>query len=202
MPASRSTAVAVGEPSSERQRLFLAWLPDPATQARLVALQELLRPRLPRRDYRWVPAHQLHLTLRYFGAVDAAPVAALRQRLPLLAASVAAVAAHVGGWQFWPSPQSPRVLVLRLESRGALERLAAAIEELVGGIGFAREPRRYRAHVTLARAAAGAAPMLPLVEPPPAIPLAIDALALVGSTLRPEGALHEVLERWPLGAGA
>ena len=105
-------------------------------------------------------------------------------------------------WQFWPSSHSPRVLVLRLESRGALERLAAAIEEMVGGIGIAREPRRFRAHVTLARAAAGAAPMQPFVEAPPPVPLAIDALALVGSTLRPEGALHEVLARWPLGTGA
>ena len=44
--------------------------------------------------------------------------------------------------------------------------------------------------------------MQPFVEAPPPVPLAIDALALVGSTLRPEGALHEVLARWPLGTGA
>lgn len=200
MPASRSPAVPAGETSSEARRLFLAWLPDAASRDQLQALQELLRARLPKRDWRWVPPAQLHLTLRFLGQVAAAPAALLREAMPALAGAQPAVAAHVAGWQFWPSARAPRVLVLRLESRGALERLAARLEELVAGCGLPREPRRFRAHLTLARLGAGSAPLLPFVEAPPSLPLAIDAITLVRSTLRAEGALHEPLQSWPLRA--
>ena len=109
-----------------------------------------------------------------------------------------AIAAHVAGWQYWPSSKAPRVLVLRLESRGELERLAAQLEELVAGLGLPREPRRFRAHLTLARVGAGSAPLQPFVEPPPAIAMTVDTLALVRSTLQPQGAVHQVLRQWPL----
>lgn len=164
---------------------------------RLLAVQELLRPRLPGHGVRWVVPGQLHLTLRFLGSVEAGLAAALCDAMPRLAGAHAAVAAQVAGCLLWPSAKAPRVLVLRLQSQGGLERLAARIEELVVGLGLARESRRFRAHVTLARIAHGCAPVQPLLESP-AIALTIDAVALVRSTLRPEGALHEVLRRWPL----
>jgi 2'-5' RNA ligase len=131
-------------------RCFLAWLPPEPVLDALAAIAAGLAPALPPERLRWLPRESVHLTLRFLGDCDAAArdrVAALLAALPPLPP----IPAHIAGIQYLPSNRDARVLVLRVESDGLLERFAAALEAGVREQGFAPEPRPFRAHVTIAR---------------------------------------------------
>ena len=148
--------------------------------------------------YRWLGRAQLHVTVRFLGDAEATRIAAMDDALRTCASRFDAFDARVAGWQYWPDRRSPRVLVLRIESRGAFERLGAEVEASARAIGFAPERRAFRAHLTLARIAGLTQAPAPFEAPPPAIALSIDHLALMESTLGAGGARYTGHARHPL----
>jgi 2'-5' RNA ligase len=195
-PPLKPTAAA--EDSAAR-RLFVGWMADPASREALAALQDLLRPRLPKQGLRWVPPADLHLTLRFLGATPPARERAIAAALPGLAARTAGIAARTDALRWWPSTRDPRVLVLLVQSRGALERLAAALEAELSALGVPAEPRRFRAHLTLARVAELRAPVVDRGVGLAHVPLAIERLSLVDSAPRADGTRYREIAGWPLG---
>lgn len=179
-------------------RAFVAWNPAPAELDALESLQAELRRERDAPGYRWIPREQLHLTLRFLGEVDPERQAKLEPALAALALREAPFAAQVAGWQYLPGRHAPRVLVLRIESRGAMERLAAGVESVVREAGFARERRPFLAHLTLARTAFLERLPEPFLAPPPPIGLAIDHVALVRSDLASQDARYRTVARFAL----
>lgn len=185
---------------SAARRLFVGWLADPAAAAALATLQDLLRPRLPKAGLRWVAAPDLHLTLRFLGATAPDRADAIAALLPAFAAAQAPVAAVARGLRWWPSRALPRVLVLRVDSRGTLERMSGALDEALGGLGIAPDARRFRAHLTLARAEGLAPQPAWAADLHAPVPLHVDALSLIDSAGRADGTRYRALLRVPLGA--
>ncbi len=180
------------------RRLFVGWFPDAATDARIDVLVELLQSRLTDPAYRWQGARHRHMTLRFLGDTDEERSDALATGLAGLASGSTAPGGRIAGWQYWPSVRAPRVLIARIESGGALERLGDGVESVAVGAGFAPEHRRFRAHLTLARVGRLRVPPRPFVEAPPRIDVRVHELALVASELRPEGSHYSIVQRWPL----
>jgi RNA 2',3'-cyclic 3'-phosphodiesterase len=178
--------------------LFVGWMVDPAASAALAALQELLCPRLPKSGLRWVASADLHLTLRFLGATAPTQADAIASILPAVAACQAPITAVAGPLRWWPSRAAPRTLVLRVASHGALERLAAALDERLSGLGVGADARRFRAHLTLARARALAPQPSWAADLHAPIPLCIDALSLVESAVRDDATRYRTLLRVPL----
>ena len=179
-------------------RAFVAWQPSDSERASIAALRDALRAQRDDAAVRWVDDAQLHVTVRFLGEIEAAVARRIDGAIARLAAASLAFEARVAGWQYWPDRRSPRVLVLRLESAGRLERLAAAIEHEVVAAGVPTERRAFRAHLTLARLSPGAAMPAPFTTPSAPLVLRIDALTLVHSTLAPAGARHAALARHAL----
>jgi 2'-5' RNA ligase len=152
---------------------------------------------LPSSRLRWLPRESLHVTLRFLGDCGAETRAALEALLDATP-KPSPIAAHVAGIQYLPSSSNARVLVLRIESGRVLESFAAALEAGARQVGFAPEPRSFRAHLTLARVRSGPERLAPFTAPPPRIALAIEHLALMRSQLGPSGAGYLELRRWPL----
>jgi 2'-5' RNA ligase len=174
---------------------------DAAARDAAAALVRELRARPGADGVRWVPAENLHVTLRFLGQVE-------RARLPELTAAARAAAAPLapfelalGSARAFPSPRQPRVVALELEPEAPLAALAAALEGAAVALGFAPEARRFRAHLTLGRSR-GARFALDLADasPEPARWRVREAV-LFESELRPEGARHRALERLPLAGG-
>jgi 2'-5' RNA ligase len=127
--------------ATDRRRLFFAFWPDDPTRAAL----EAARTRLFPLDGRPVAAADLHVTAAFLGAVSEARVPALLR----LATAVPPFELCFDRVDFWPRPK-----VLVAVSSQSPPRAAAAVDSLWGALsrlGFRRDPRPWRPHVTLAR---------------------------------------------------
>lgn len=188
-------------------RLFVALeLPAPILDA-LAQTQDALQAQMPRRAVRWVRGEGIHLTLKFLGETPA------RQREPIAAAVAAACAGHgpltlrAAGLGCFPNPARPRVVWVGLEGDlAALGALQRAVESALEPLGFRPEGRPFSPHLTLGRVrddvssadvkAAGqvvaAATVGTLGE------WTADAVSLMRSDLRREGAVYTCLAATPL----
>jgi 2'-5' RNA ligase len=171
-------------------RLFVAVWP---LGSLLTQLRRLERPTV--RGLRWTTEAQWHVTLRFFGPVDATSEVAVREALGRVARATAPVQAGAG-----PGPRrlGPSVWVLPV---AGLESLAESVADATREFGDPPPGRRFRGHITLARSRhPGALAGLPAVLV--SDPWLVGEVTLVSSDLRPDGARYEVVGRWTLGAGA
>jgi 2'-5' RNA ligase len=101
----------------------------------------------------------------------------------------------------WPGAADPRVLVVEVESGGALEALATEIDVALRACGVATGRRPFRAHITLARVDAGAPAEIDLSGLPPAGEIELDRLALVDSAPRADGTRYREVAGFALRGG-
>jgi len=197
-------------------RAFVAIDLPPSIQSDLAALQQRLATVLagaqPGRSVRWIPAANLHLTLRFLGETTPAQHAAVAARLRTLAKSSGAFEITVSGLGCFPNDHRPTVLWLGV-ARGE-ERLAAlqrGVEQIAMDAGFVAEGRAWQPHLTLARIARGAAAGAParfgeeFLRASQSASLrawsrkvAVDHIAFMQSDLRPQGAVYTALDRFAL----
>jgi 2'-5' RNA ligase len=180
-------------------RAFVALELGAAVRDAIGKLMASLRARTP--GARWVRPEGVHLTLRFLGDT---PPERIEELLPLLAAAASGcepVEARATGLGTFPGPgKPPRVLWLGIGLPPSALSLQAACERAAVAVGFPREERPFRGHLTLARFRERVSrPALPPVDLGP-IPL--QTLALVRSELRPGGAVYTAIARFPLGATA
>jgi 2'-5' RNA ligase len=159
-----------------------------------------------RSGVRWVPAENVHLTLKFLGEVDEDLIPDLKSALAGVADGAKPFEISLAGSGCFPNPRTPAVIWLGVEA-GTDEavKLAAAVDEAVVPLGFKAEKRPFKPHLTIGRtrntregrdtitikskqlkdfaATAGRA----------------EALALMKSTLTPDGAIYEEIARFPLG---
>jgi 2'-5' RNA ligase len=181
-------------------RAFVA-LPCPPELRRTIARQ-LAEWRAIDAPIAWVDPGSAHLTLRFLGSADAARLDALEDRLSGLAASAGPIHASPGPTGAFPGWERPRVLWLAVESGGAIERLAGAVESAARDVGFDPEERPFTAHLTLgrvrgqrgARQAVTAVRGWALAAPAEPIP----EMILFRSELHSAGARHIPLARYVL----
>ncbi len=155
---------------------------------------------------RWVPAENVHLTLKFLGEVDEALVPKIEEALAAALARAEPFALSLSGCGCFPNARAPRVIWLGL-AEGAEEAaaLAAAVDEALEPLGFGREKRPFKPHLTIGRVkeprdgAATAAQKITSLGDYAAPASRLEAVALVKSTLTPEGSVYENVGRWLLG---
>jgi 2'-5' RNA ligase len=187
---------------SPRARLFLALEPSDEGRTELAEWRDRLVA--GREDLRSPPAETLHLTLAFLGyrpekeipAIARAAFGAVEELAPAVLRPAGVV----------PLPRrAPRLFALELEDEdGRAAAIQAAASGALEAARFYRpETRPWWPHVTLARVRRGRrAPPLEDAEDRAAIgPLAAPTVTLYRSTLRPQGALYEPLERTELRYG-
>ena len=149
---------------------------------------------------KWVPREQIHLTLRFIGEVDGGQLADIRETLAGVGGEPFAM--QLKGMGFFPPRGTPRVLWVGVEENEALLGLRNRVEAAVVRAGLQPESRRFSAHVTLARLHNTPPARLSrflagngLYESPP---FEVKEFCLYESELTPKGAIHHLLESFPL----
>jgi 2'-5' RNA ligase len=182
-------------PGSRRLRLFFALWPTNEQRRALVALTE---PAIAPIDGKPVQPANLHVTLAFLGAVPG------RGFVDLVAIGGAAghpaVELAFQRLEYWSKARVVVAMPARVPPAGQriVERLWTGLEPL----GFEREHRPWRPHLTLVRHVrqppqASFGPILPAR----AAKIAATGwgLALVESSTHPEGVRYRALAEWPLG---
>jgi 2'-5' RNA ligase len=177
-------------------RAFVAIdLPDPVISA-LEALQEALPLGKP------TDPEQMHLTLAFLGEqpddlIEAAHHALSDIRFPSFDLQIAGLGTF--------GNREPTVLWAGVKDASQVKALRDRILPALHGAGLPLEHRRFRPHVTLARFDRSGLPeherlakFLARWEAFPSPPFTVSDFALWRSTLRPKGAIHDELARYPL----
>ncbi|MEO6774083.1 MAG: RNA 2',3'-cyclic phosphodiesterase, partial [Kofleriaceae bacterium] len=139
---------------SEAKRLFVGVRVSVATANALAHCAEQLarRARDANLDLKWVEPANYHVTLKFLGWAHAELIAALDDRLAAAVAGLAPFKLRTARLGAFPAIEKASLLWAGVdEPSGALAGLAATIEAMAVGLGFAAEPRPFHAHVTLAR---------------------------------------------------
>lgn len=123
------------------RRLFFAFLPDEGLREALRAACQRLYPL----SGRPVPAANLHLTAAFLGAVPEPRLAAIQS----LSGAVKPSRVELSRLELWGKP---RVLVAGApQPPAALARQVDELWQRLERLGFARDPRPFKPHVTLVR---------------------------------------------------
>jgi 2'-5' RNA ligase len=180
-------------------RAFLAVGPSPPVLDALAARLEPLAAAGP--GLRWAPRGQWHLTLQFLGTVGDAE--ALGDAVGSAVAALPPFTSRLAGAGAFPSARRAAVLWVGVDDPAPLATLAGAVQRATAELGHQPEERPYHPHLTVARAARprSVAPLVEALEAPAIGPAwTVDEVALVASDTRPDGAVHTVWARRPLGA--
>jgi 2'-5' RNA ligase len=132
-------------------RAFLAIEPTEDILQAVSRLQENLKKEI-KGKISWTRSQGNHITLKFFGNIDQDDVKNICAIMKKQVASVPTLSLNVEKIGAFPDARRPRVLWLG--TAGDIEKLAALqtrIERDFEGIGFPRENRPFRAHLTLGR---------------------------------------------------
>jgi 2'-5' RNA ligase len=132
-------------------RAFIAIDLPVEVQERLDQLIDHLRQSLPDASVRWVPAVNIHLTVKFLGDVSEANYEMLTGLLRAEAAKHKRFVVSFGGLGAYPNKRRPRVIWVGVESPEELHSLQRGIEAEVTKLGYASEKRAYSPHLTLGR---------------------------------------------------
>jgi 2'-5' RNA ligase len=124
-----------------------------------IDLPEMIRTELQRRqsafraaspDARWTRPEGIHLTLKFLGEISDEQVGKVTEALKELG-PFENFGVEVKGLGFFPDARRPRVFWAGVEAPPPLGELAGRVEDCMERLGFGREGRAYRPHLTLAR---------------------------------------------------
>lgn len=133
---------------------FIAITLPPALKDCLSAWQAELRGELPYKQ--WTDKCDLHITLKFLGAVEQDDLSRLQMAMRRIQ-TYRAFSLKIGTAGTFGHPQKPRVLWAGVEKTNTLASLQREIEAIATEIGFAKEKRVYHPHITVAKKWAGAA---------------------------------------------
>ena len=155
-------------------------------------------------NIRWIPAANIHLTLKFLGDIDPVRVPEIKTQLDVASRSTAPFVLNARGVGVFPNRRQARVIWVGLTGDlNQLEQLKKNIESGLGSIGFKSDRRPFRAHLTIGRMrqrpdpkALGA--LLAPLKDETGEPFDIDQIRFFQSMLRPSGAEYKLLHSAPL----
>jgi RNA 2',3'-cyclic 3'-phosphodiesterase len=158
------------------------------------------------RSIKWVDSESIHLTLKFLGDTSTGNLDAIRGALAEAGATSTPFALKLGQAGCFPNARQPRVLWIGVSGDlDALLGLQEAVERTVSPLGFPGEGRRFSPHLTLGRLRDDAAPdvrqhLAAAIQSlhPAALEFHVNAVRLMRSDLRPDGAIYTELAAVPL----
>jgi len=187
---------------TESLRAFIALELSEEVRRRAARMQARLQAECM--GWRWVRAENMHLTLFFLGSVERDRLEAVFAAVDAAAAAVEPFSFEVGGLGTFGPRSNPRVLWVGVQEKsGRLSLLYESLAERLEKLGFEREDRPFRPHITLARAKSGGSR-----RHPDTVPLGREGeelgrvearrVVVMRSILEPGGAVYSMLHQSPM----
>jgi RNA 2',3'-cyclic 3'-phosphodiesterase len=139
---------------ADKKRIFLAVNLAVTTTRRIADAAAKMRAVAERKGMRvgWVPAANLHVTLKFLGWAGSDVVAAVRDRVRDAVRDLQGFDLGARGVGAYPTEAHARILWVGVtDPSGTLARLAGVVEGSMAELGFPREERPFSGHVTIGR---------------------------------------------------
>ena len=182
-------------------RAFVAIKIDPEVAQRICAVQSKLDKNLG--GIRWVKPENLHLTLKFLGSVGDDKVTPIADALERALHLTPRFSVACRGLGVFPDIRKAKVLWVGLEGK-PLAHLAATVEDALEPMGFAREKRAFKPHLTIGRwrDSAGRSDLLrrelERSQRQDFGTSKVNDVMLIQSVLKPTGAAYTPLKIFPL----
>jgi RNA 2',3'-cyclic 3'-phosphodiesterase len=186
-------------------RLFIAVNFPESLKSDIRAATEALRRAAP--SVRWTDPRQLHITLKFLGQTTEALLPAIKSGIARATASTSPFPIELGGVGGFPNLRRPRVYWLGVREGGLIVRLQGSVEREIEPLGFPKEDREFRAHLTIGRVGREVAMQeMQAAERAAAeidyhVQARVSSVELMQSHLSPKGARYETLASMTLGTG-
>lgn len=136
-------------------RAFIAIDLPPAIQEALDKQTTRLRQTLGDDLVRWVPPHNIHLTLRFLGSLPLSHLDFIKRMLAQTADSNPQFDLQISGLGSFPNSKRPRVLWAGIHAPAGLASLQKMIEDGSTRLGYNKEECPFSPHLTLGRVRQG-----------------------------------------------
>jgi len=152
-------------------------------------------------NVKWVEPENVHFTVKFLGNISKEDAAKLGVALSeALRDDVRFDVTITKAGTFPGGTRAPRVVWLGLEEGFEdLKHIAGKVEEACAGLGFEREKRSFKAHLTIGRVRRGSRNLTDLAEAVAKVEfkplkLSVDRVNLTRSRLSPRGPTYTVIE--------
>jgi RNA 2',3'-cyclic 3'-phosphodiesterase len=135
-----------------KRRIFIAV--DISDEARRIASEysEAMRREFSNLRIGWEKAEKLHLTLKFLGETNEDQLEKLIEIVGKTAAQISNFRLSVGETGVFPTPRNARILWLGVkDEKGSLAEISEILESECEKIGFPKEKRNFKAHLTIGR---------------------------------------------------
>ena len=189
-------------------RTFVAIELTPALLDALEGVQDRLRQGAGGEAGRWVRKEGIHLTLKFLGDVPEENLGGVYEAVVRACTGREPFTPAATGVGCFPNSRRPRVVWVGIrDDTGHLESLQRRVDDELSHLGFPKERRAFSPHLTLARVRRGATrrkvEALGRSVAKECIGelarMRVDAVSVIKSDLRPEGAIYTELFRASLG---
>lgn len=134
------------------KRIFVAIDTSEGVRQKIRLYQTNLKNEFPGAGARWEKPEKLHLTLKFIGDADTAKVKSILEIAEKAARETVRFDLEICGTGVFPGIRKPKILWLGVrENGGRLLNLHEKIENGLEKIGFQKEKRIFRPHITIAR---------------------------------------------------
>jgi 2'-5' RNA ligase len=173
-----------------------------AIEKQIVRLRQTLGDEI----IRWVPAQNMHLTLKFLGDIATSHVDFLKQLLAHEANSHPQFDMQIGGLGSYPTSRRPRVLWAGLQAPADLTSLQKSIEAGTTRLGYEPDEHAFSPHLTLGRVRQNIAPaemqkvrtILNTIQLGNIGTARVDSIHLFKSDRQPSGSIYTKLFSAPL----
>jgi 2'-5' RNA ligase len=133
-------------------RLFYALELPESLRTRIGEHARMVREAVPDAGATWIRMENIHLTVKFFGMVSTDRIDSISKTAERVTEQFAPITVSIGGTGVFPRPSRPQVLWVGVgDPRGTLAAFQSELENEFAGIGFLKEERDFRPHLTIAR---------------------------------------------------
>jgi 2'-5' RNA ligase len=187
-------------------RSFIAIELAPEIYRRLDEVIAQLQQKLAGVPVRWVPAKNIHLTLKFLGDVSLSNLEILKKIVRTEVSAHAPFEISVGELGAFPTIRRPRVIWVGVKAPAELSVIQQRIDAETARLGYAREDRKFSPHLTLGRVSRNATPqdvhkigeILSASKVGFLGAVSVRDIHLFRSDLMPDGAVYTPLDSAPL----
>ena len=134
-------------------RAFIAFDFSEEVYSSLEKVTNDFKNRLSGLPVRWVPVHNIHLTIKFLGNISPFEVEKLKKALLDVSHTIPCIKITLLGSGTFPSYKRPRVIWIGLTYPPELEEFQSLLEDKIASEGFPRENRKFSPHLTIGRVA-------------------------------------------------